>query len=122
MEQILTHQLLVPLLSISAAQAHMDTSMITNIQISATVMYDVLINNNVVRIPRLLFSGVRHTVITSARIHIDLHSTVTRCIQTDSSVTMSLETTAMPELAELLMNQHSVVEPTSPLDEETVGS
>jgi hypothetical protein len=100
----LTDKLLEPIGAILTAQTELDRRFIEDILQNASQTYEIVVQGKVVSVPRLLLTGIRSTVVTSARITIDFEKTSTRIIQNTSSLAMNINTEAMSDLRDQLLD------------------
>ena len=99
----LTDQLLEPISAILTAQTELDRRFIEDIVRNASQTYEIMVQGKIVLVPRLLLTGIRSTVVTSARITIDFENTATRTIRNTSSLAMNINTEAMSDLRDQLL-------------------
>jgi hypothetical protein len=97
--------LLLPISALFEAQIEMDKRLISDLQHHSSLRYPIVIDDNIIQIPHLLLTSVRSTVVTSARITIDLHSTMIRTIQKSASVTLNIDTESRADLRDMLLDQ-----------------
>jgi hypothetical protein len=97
--------LLLPISALFEAQIEMDKRLISDLQHHSSLRYPIVIDDNIIQIPHLLLTNVRSTVVTSARITIDLHSTMIRTIQKSASVTLNIDTESRADLRDMLLDQ-----------------
>jgi hypothetical protein len=64
-----------------------------------------VVQDKVVSVPRLLLTGIRSTIVTSARITIDFQNTATRVIHNTSSLSMNITTEPMSDLRDQILSR-----------------
>ena len=103
----LSNQLIEPICAILNAQIELDRRLIEDIVQNAAQTYDIVVQDKVVSVPRLLLTGIRSTIVTSARITIDFDHTATRTLHNTSSMSMNITTEPMSDLRDQILNTSS---------------